>query len=139
MNTRSYTHTHTHTHILKYWGLNSGPTPWAISLALFCDGCFQDRVSWTICPGWLQPEILLISASWVARITGMSHRHLAKKLYITTYLKSPQRSCRILSVSFNEWEKLRLMRVNGSSKWQFLTNIKVHWTVERVKKKKILF
>jgi hypothetical protein len=26
--------------------------------------------------GWLQTSILLISASWVARITGMSHQHL---------------------------------------------------------------
>jgi hypothetical protein len=35
---------------------------------------FWDRVSWTICPGWFWTEILLISASWVARITGMSHQ-----------------------------------------------------------------
>jgi hypothetical protein len=28
----------------------------------------------TICPGWLQTMILLISASWVARITDVSHR-----------------------------------------------------------------
>jgi hypothetical protein len=27
---------------------------------------FRDRVSWTICPGWFQTMILLISASWVA-------------------------------------------------------------------------
>jgi hypothetical protein len=31
-------------------------------------------ISWTICPGWLWTMILLISASWVARITGVSHR-----------------------------------------------------------------
>jgi hypothetical protein len=34
---------------------------------------FQDRVSWTFCPGWLQTMILLISASWVARSIGLSH------------------------------------------------------------------
>jgi hypothetical protein len=34
---------------------------------------FWDRVSRTICLGWLQTTILLISASWVARITGKSH------------------------------------------------------------------
>jgi hypothetical protein len=34
---------------------------------------FWDRVSWTICPGWLRTEILLISASQIARITGMNH------------------------------------------------------------------
>jgi hypothetical protein len=36
------------------------------------------RASWTICPGWLQTAILLISDSTVARITGMSHQHPAK-------------------------------------------------------------
>jgi hypothetical protein len=30
-----------------------------------------------ICPGWLRNTILLISASWVAMITGMSHWCLA--------------------------------------------------------------
>jgi hypothetical protein len=38
----------------------------------FWNGFFQDRVLWSICLGWLQIAILLISASWVARITGMS-------------------------------------------------------------------
>jgi hypothetical protein len=40
-------------------------------------GCFQDRVSWTICSDWLWTAILLISASWAARITDVSHWHLA--------------------------------------------------------------
>jgi hypothetical protein len=31
----------------------------------------------TICQGWLQTMILLISASWVPRITGVSHQHSA--------------------------------------------------------------
>jgi hypothetical protein len=30
-------------------------------------------VSRTVCPGWHQTLILLISTSWVARITGVSH------------------------------------------------------------------
>jgi hypothetical protein len=38
---------------------------------------YWDRVSWTVCPGWLQTTILLISASWLARIIDVSHRHLA--------------------------------------------------------------
>jgi hypothetical protein len=38
---------------------------------------FWDRVLQTICPDWLWTSILLISASWVARITGVSHRRLA--------------------------------------------------------------
>jgi hypothetical protein len=40
----------------------------------FCSGCFKDGVSETICPGGPQTEILPISASQVARITGMRHR-----------------------------------------------------------------
>jgi hypothetical protein len=43
--------------------------------AHFCVGYFPNRVWWTICPGWLWTMILLISASWVARITGVSHQH----------------------------------------------------------------
>jgi hypothetical protein len=38
-------------------------TTWAAPPALFCDGFFRDRVSQTICLGWLWPAILLISAS----------------------------------------------------------------------------
>jgi hypothetical protein len=30
-------------------------------------------------PGWLRTVTLLVSASWVARIIGVSHGHLAKK------------------------------------------------------------
>jgi hypothetical protein len=40
-------------------------------------GSFQGSVSQTLCPGWLQNAILLIFASWIARITGVSHQHLA--------------------------------------------------------------
>jgi hypothetical protein len=62
----------------QYWDLNSGP----IHLEPLCQPfflwrVFQDRVLWTICLVWLQTSIFLISASWVARITGVSHRHLA--------------------------------------------------------------
>jgi hypothetical protein len=42
----------------------------------FCDGYFQDRVSRTICLGWLRPMTLLNSASWAARIIDMNHWHL---------------------------------------------------------------
>jgi hypothetical protein len=34
------------------------------------------------CPGWLETLILLISASWVVRITGMSHWCLTICLFI---------------------------------------------------------
>jgi hypothetical protein len=58
---------------LQCWDLNSGPTPWATPPALFfVMGFFQNKVSQTICLGWLQILILLISSSWVAGITGVS-------------------------------------------------------------------
>jgi hypothetical protein len=60
---------------LQCWGLNSGPSPRATPPALFCDGCFGDKISQPICPDWLWTVILPISASWVTRITGVSHRH----------------------------------------------------------------
>jgi hypothetical protein len=67
---------------LWYWGLNSGPTPWATPPALFLWTVFWDRVSKTICLGWLQTSSLLISASWVAGITGMSHQRRAHILIL---------------------------------------------------------
>jgi hypothetical protein len=44
---------------------------------LFLWKVFWDRILRSFCPGWLWTVILLISASWVARITGVSHRCLA--------------------------------------------------------------
>jgi hypothetical protein len=35
--------------------------------------------------GWLWTTVLLIFASWVARITGVSHWHLAERPYPWTY------------------------------------------------------
>jgi hypothetical protein len=49
----------------------------------FVKGFFWDRVSWTICTGWFQAAILLISASWVARIAGVSYQHLALCSYFS--------------------------------------------------------
>jgi hypothetical protein len=57
-----------------YWGLNSVPASWATLPALFYNEFFQDRVLWTSCPSWLWTVILLISASGVARIIGLSPR-----------------------------------------------------------------
>jgi hypothetical protein len=39
----------------------------------FVLGIFKIESHGTVCPGWLRTGMLLISASWVARITGMSH------------------------------------------------------------------
>jgi hypothetical protein len=40
----------------------------------------------TICLGWLWTVILLISASWVVRITGMSHWRLAHTWILKKWL-----------------------------------------------------
>jgi hypothetical protein len=42
---------------------------------IFVKFFFKIRSHRPICPGWLQTAILLISASWVARITSVSHWH----------------------------------------------------------------
>jgi hypothetical protein len=59
-------------------------TLYHLSLELLYEPCFVlgifEIVSSTICPGWLQTLILLISlisASQVARITGVHHQRLA--------------------------------------------------------------
>jgi hypothetical protein len=65
----------------QHWGLNSGPhsckastlTAWSTPASPFWCWVFWDRVSGTICTVWLQTAIL-ISASWVARITDVNHR-----------------------------------------------------------------
>jgi hypothetical protein len=46
---------------------------WATLPTLFCVGYFPDG-SRTVCLGWLQITILLISASWVARIRGINQQ-----------------------------------------------------------------
>jgi hypothetical protein len=43
----------------------------------FCSGYFRDGVLQTICLGWPQTTILLISASQALRIIGVSHQRLA--------------------------------------------------------------
>jgi hypothetical protein len=45
----------------------------------FCSGYFGEGVSWTICLGWCQTYILLLSAPSVARIAVMNHQHPALK------------------------------------------------------------
>jgi hypothetical protein len=47
----------------------------AWATALFYSGYFGNGVLRTIFPGWLSTAVLLISASQVARITGVSHQH----------------------------------------------------------------
>jgi hypothetical protein len=51
--------------------------PLSHSSSPFCSGYFGDGILQTVCLGWLPASILLISASQAARITGMSHLHMA--------------------------------------------------------------
>jgi hypothetical protein len=66
----------------QYWGLNSGSyTCWKASVpALFWLGIFRNRGLSNFCPGWLHKVIFLISASWVATISGVSHQHQVSKV-----------------------------------------------------------
>jgi hypothetical protein len=56
------------------------------STSFFLWRVFWDRVSWTIYPGWLWIKILPISAPWVARIIGISHRHLSREWVLKKYI-----------------------------------------------------
>jgi hypothetical protein len=44
------------------------------SASLFCVGFFRYRVLWNICLLWT--TIFMLSASWVARMTGVNHWHI---------------------------------------------------------------
>jgi hypothetical protein len=48
--------------------------------SMLCSDYFEDGVLQTICLDWLQTSILLISASEVARIIGVSHQCLTFKV-----------------------------------------------------------
>jgi hypothetical protein len=70
---------------VEYWCLNSElhtllsrcSTTWAILPAVFLLGIFEIYSGELFCPGWFWITILLIFASWVARIIGMNHQGLA--------------------------------------------------------------
>jgi hypothetical protein len=53
-----------------------GLYPELLHQPFFCEGCFWDRVSGTICPSWLRTMILLSS-----HIIGVSHQHAALNSY----------------------------------------------------------
>jgi hypothetical protein len=56
-------------------------TMWITLPALFCTTYFWDKVSWTIGPGWLWTEILLMFASWVCRIIDVSNGQPVQKIF----------------------------------------------------------
>jgi hypothetical protein len=89
----------------------------------FVMGFFWDRVSRTICSGWLWTVILLISASWVVKIIGMRPWSLAlpwelknkniaivwKKNHLTTQVKLEQYVN--LWVCFISWKTPHLLKL----------------------------
>jgi hypothetical protein len=54
----------------------------------FCFGYFQHSISQNICPSWVWIAICLISASWVARVTGMKNWHLAHFTFLVWLLEN---------------------------------------------------
>jgi hypothetical protein len=48
--------------LLLCWNLNSGPTPWASPPTHFFVTGFFNTGSWTICSGWLPPDLCLLSS-----------------------------------------------------------------------------
>jgi hypothetical protein len=59
-------------------------TPWAHSISPFLWSVFQ-----TVNPSWLRTTILPISASWAARIIGVSHWHPALFFFFQSKLYRP--------------------------------------------------
>jgi hypothetical protein len=104
-----------------------------------CDGFFQDRGSWTICLGWLWTAVLLISASWVARIISVSYRlnlestilYVTDKSLSTTgdwiaeetrFFFSPQfliQLGRLLFLAGHFREKSNFKQFSGAKFWKF--------------------
>jgi hypothetical protein len=81
--------------LLRFFFFNTGVQTQGLTLArqvlshlshstsyFFVLGIFRDRLSRTIYPGWLWTTILLISVSWVTRITGLNHRHPALTVFV---------------------------------------------------------
>jgi hypothetical protein len=78
-------------------------TPWPTLSALFYVGSFHDW-SYFCCLGWLQIVILLISASWLLGLLGMSHRHWAYFFFWLTW----HFLFHVQSVFFFFWDRLLL-------------------------------
>jgi hypothetical protein len=73
----------------------------------FCCGYFGDGASSTICLGWPLTRILLISASQVARIIGVSHQHSARKKLWEEGQEGDRHLLPALQQRARRWEKLK--------------------------------
>jgi hypothetical protein len=80
------------------------------STSPLCEGFFWDRVLQSICPVWLWIMTLVISTSWVARITGVRHWHPVLSLLLTRTV-----------FSFAKWSSKYYDRLLW--KWNHIT----HW------------
>jgi hypothetical protein len=78
---------------------------------LFCDFFSQDRVSQIVCLGWPRTTILLISTTWVARITGMNHQHPV--YFFVCFFETE--SCNVAQVGL----KLSIILPQSSEYWDY--------------------
>jgi hypothetical protein len=104
---------------------------------LFCVGYFQDRASWTICQGWFQIMILLISSSWVARIVCVSRQHIPWDFLLAQLtnlcLSMGELGSLIFSIniwSFNEVSEFLHIPFIFLHTWAFYSySLGIHWHV----------
>jgi hypothetical protein len=96
----------------------------------FCSGYFGDGVSETICPDWPQTAVLSISASQVARTTGMSHRCPFSSLLIlhpSSFSGRTQKASHVLqqiaSVFKNRFRCLNLVATGELKEWKDNLNV----------------
>jgi hypothetical protein len=83
-----------------YWDLNSGPSPWATPPTHF----FLFKIgSHELFPGLASNHDPLVSASWVARITGVSHRCLAWPILFFDWLGFELRPLSLQSRHSTTW------------------------------------
>jgi hypothetical protein len=107
-------------------GLHLEPSPPAPFFWCFF---YLDKVSWTICPSWLQTVILLIYVSWVARITaGAARAQLTLCLVsqLNHLVQLHTSSCTVLTMEigvykFSTWRTVSCLSnfklLNLSSRW----------------------
>jgi hypothetical protein len=99
------------------------------STSSFCDGLFWDRVLQTICLGCLRTVILLISASWVARITGVSHLRPAKFSFFCCCCCYPISKVINTEGGMISWKIIKKIKTSLSQKGKILKDyfMKNHW------------
>jgi hypothetical protein len=92
---------------------------------LFCEGFFSNRVLQTICLGWLWTAVLLISASCVTSIAGVSHWLLVNGTsLLTTHTQSEGwawwRMCIIAATQQmgGLWVKASLSKITSKKDWE---------------------